>query len=290
MPKIKYEDKNIRKSGLDTISQVNDVIDSYEEQGYTLTLRQVYYQLVSKNLIKNSENSYDNLGVLIKNGRLAGLIDWDAIEDRTRFVRELSHWDSPKDIIESAAASYRIDLWQDQDCYVEVWVEKDVLVGIIEQVANKYDVPCFSCRGYGSTSEYWRAAQRIIENNQLKKDCIILHLGDHDPSGVDMTRDITARLATFGARVHIERIALNMPQIEEYNPPPQPAKKTDSRANKYIDSYGANSWELDALEPKMLDDLISNNILKYIDVDKFEKLKIRQDEEKQKILRATIGG
>lgn len=288
MPKIKYIDKQIRKAGLALIERVNEVIDLYEQQGYSLTLRQVYYQLVSKNVIPNSEKSYDNLGVLINNGRLAGLIDWEAIEDRTRYVRALSHWDSPQDIIESAAESYRIDLWQDQDYYVEVWVEKDALIGIVEQTANRYDIPCFSCRGYGSASEYWRAGQRLTEQNKTGKECIILHLGYHDPSGIDMTRDITERLALFGAVVRIERIALNMPQIEQYNPPPNPAKTTDSRASEYIKRYGVNSWELDALEPKMLDSLISGNISKYLDIGKFKMAQVRQDEERSKILNVSV--
>ena len=288
MPKIKYKEMQIRKTGLALIEQVNAVIELYEQQGYSLTLRQVYYQLVSKNIIPNSEKSYDNLGNLINNGRLAGLIDWTAIEDRTRYVRALNHWDSPQDIIESAAYSYRIDLWQGQYYYVEVWVEKDALIGIVEQTANRYDIPCFSCRGYGSASEYWNAAQRIREQNQFGRDCVILHLGDHDPSGIDMTRDITDRLSMFGADVHIERIALNMPQIEQYTPPPNPAKTTDSRSGEYIKRYGVNSWELDALEPKMLDRLISDNITKYIDMNKFENAKIRQDQEKKKILNIKI--
>ena len=288
MPKIKYKDIKIRKSGLDIINHVNTIIDDYRQQGYNLTLRQVYYQLVSKNIITNSEKSYDNLGYTIGNGRLAGLIDWKAIEDRTRYVRALNHWDNPAEIIQTAAESYNIDLWQKQRYYIETWVEKDALIGIIEQTANRYDVPCFSCRGYGSLSEYWKAAQRFINHNDIGKECIILHLGDHDPSGVDMTRDIRERLAMFGADVDIKRIALNMPQITQYNPPPNPAKKTDKRSAGYIAKYGASSWELDALEPKVLDQLISDNIEKYLDRVAFEQAKIRQEEERQIIMNLAV--
>lgn len=288
MSKIAYKEINIRKSGLALIEQVNRVIDLYKEQGYSLTLRQVYYQLVSKNIIPNSEKSYDNLGVLINNGRLAGLIDWEAIEDRTRHVRALNHWSSPQDIITAAAEQYRIDLWQDQETYIEVWVEKDALIGIVEQTANRYDVPCFSCRGYGSASEYWRAGRRLIEQNKAEKNCVIIHLGDHDPSGIDMTRDIKERLVMFGANVCIERIALNMPQVEEYSPPPNPAKTTDSRAGEYIKRYGVNSWELDALEPRVLDGLISESILKYIDIGKFKRAQFRQDQGRRKILNVSV--
>ena len=284
MPKIQYKEINIRKAGLDLITQVNTVISDYKEQGYSLTLRQIYYQLVSKNMLENSERSYNNLGVLLNNGRLGGLVDWEAIEDRTRYIRALSHWNHPGEIIKDAAASYNIDLWQGQDYYIEVWVEKDALIGIVEQTATRYDVPCFSCRGYVSQSEMWEAAQRIIEKNRTDKKCIVLHLGDHDPSGIDMTRDIRERLYMFGAAVEIKRLALNMPQIEQYNPPPNPAKVTDTRAGSYIKQYGISSWELDALEPHILDELISKNILQYLDHDKFSQAQIRQTEERNQIL------
>lgn len=283
MPYIKYQDIRIQKKGLALIDQINTIIDDYTAQGYSLTLRQVYYQLVSRDIIENSERSYKNIGELINNGRLAGLIDWQAIEDRTRFIRSLSHWDSPREIIETAARSYHIDLWADQPFYVEVWVEKDALIGVIEQTAQGYDVSCFSCRGYTSQSEMWTAAQRMIQQYETEKDCIIIHLGDHDPSGLDMSRDIRERMAMFGAIVRVDRIALNMPQIKQYNPPPNPAKITDTRATEYIKQYGAESWELDALEPAELDRLIRKQIEIYLDRKKYDRAKRKEERERAKI-------
>jgi hypothetical protein len=189
--------------------------------------------------------------------------------------------------VASAANQYRINLWETQPLYVEVWVEKDALIGIIEQTARKYDVPCFSCRGYTSQSEMWSAAQRIMnESRQGERPCTIIHLGDHDPSGIDMTRDIRERLALFGAEsceMTINRIALNIDQINQYNPPPNPAKLTDTRAEKYIQEFGETSWELDALEPRKLDELVSNTIEQYIDKDLMDKAKERQREEKEQL-------
>jgi hypothetical protein len=183
MPRIKYTDIKIRMAGRALIEQVNGIIDEYNAAGYSLTLRQVYYQLVARGVIPNNERSYKNVGELVSNGRLAGLIDWYAIEDRTRYIRSLPHWDEPAEIVASAANQYRIDLWETQPQYVEVWVEKDALIGIIEQTARKYDVPCFSCRGYTSQSEMWGAAQRILrKSRQGERPCTIIHLGDHDPS------------------------------------------------------------------------------------------------------------
>lgn len=260
MPKICYKEINFRQSSLDLIDLINQVIDEYSAMGYELTLRQAYYQLVARGYIPNNERSYKNVGNLINDGRLAGLIDWHAITDRTRNLRANGHWDNPADVIASARYSYLLDKWQGQPNYVEVWVEKDALVDIVGQACNPIDTPYFSCRGYTSQSEMWSAAQRFKRQNRERENCFIIHLGDHDPSGIDMTRDIQERLWMFGADVEVKRVALTMNQVQTYNPPPNPAKITDSRASKYIDEYGDESWELDALEPQMLNQLITDEV------------------------------
>ncbi|GHT59518.1 hypothetical protein FACS1894109_15590 [Spirochaetia bacterium] len=290
MPRIKYMNTKIQMSGLALIQKINGIIAEYDEAGYSLTLRQVYYQLVARGIIPNNERSYKNVGELINKGRLAGLIDWYAIEDRTRYLRSLAHWNEPGEIIASAAAQYRRDLWGTQPQYVEVWVEKDALIGIIQQVANRFDVPCFSCRGYTSQSEMWVAAQRLLSaSKDGQRPCTIIHLGDHDPSGIDMTRDIRERLSMFGSsgcEMTINRIALNMDQIDKYDPPPNPAKISDSRAEKYIEEFGETSWELDALDPSQLDELVGSTIEKYIDQDIMDEAKERQAVEKEELSEA----
>lgn len=264
MPKIQYKEIRFQQKSLDLIELVNQVVDEYSAQGYELTLRQVYYQLVARGYIPNNERSYKNVGSLINDGRLAGLIDWHSVTDRTRNLRSVSHWDNPADVIASARYSYNLDKWEGQPNYVEVWVEKDALVDIVGQACSPLDTPYFSCRGYTSQSEMWSAAQRFIRQEEREKR-IIIHLGDHDPSGIDMTRDIQERLELFGADVFVERVALTMNQIQTYNPPPNPAKITDSRASKYIDQFGDESWELDALEPKVITDLIKKQVIMYRD-------------------------
>lgn len=259
MPKYQYKEINFRQESLRLIDIINGVIEEYTAQGYDLTLRQVYYQLVARDFIPNNERSYKNTGNLINDARMAGLIDWLAIQDRTRNIRRNSHWTSPADIMGSVLYSYAIDRRKDQPNYVEVWVEKDALIGIVQQISSKLDVPCFSCRGYVSASEMWAAAQRFIRQDHRERR-VILHLGDHDPSGKDMTRDIADRLDTFGADVEVHRIALNWDQIDEYNPPPNPAKLSDSRAGAYIREFGHESWELDALEPRVLTSLIREHV------------------------------
>lgn len=282
MPKCKYREINFRPDSLSLIKIINGVIDEYTAQGYDLTLRQVYYQLVARDYIPNNERSYKNTGELINNARLAGLIDWYAIQDRTRNLRKNSHWESPADIMRSVHYSYAIDKRFDQPNYIEVWVEKDALIGIVQQISSKLDVPCFSCRGYVSASEMWAASQRFMQQEDRERR-IILHLGDHDPSGKDMTRDISERLELFGADVEVQRIALNWEQIEEYGPPPNPAKLSDSRAKSYIREYGTESWELDALEPSILESLIQDEVDFLTDPVLFNQAKVQEGVDRREL-------
>ena len=288
MPKLEYEKKNFRQEALNTIAQAESIIQNYQAQGFSLTLRQLYYQFVARALIPNTEKSYTRLGNIISDARRTGMIDWNAIVDRTRFLRKLSSWDKPQSILESAKDSYHRDLWANQDKRLEVWIEKDALVGVIENVCQTNDVPFFSCRGYVSDSEMWAGAMRSLRFRDDDKDVIILHLGDHDPSGIDMTRDIQDRLRlfTFSRNVVVKRIALTMKQIEELNPPPNPAKVTDSRYESYVAEYGAESWELDALEPQYIADLIEEHILAERDDAKWQELVNEQEKERKQI--ATI--
>jgi hypothetical protein len=125
------------------------------------------------------------------------MIDWNHIQDRTRYVRTHPSWDTPGDIIESAPQRYRVDVWEDQPEHVEVWVEKDALVGVVQVACDEVRVPYLSCRGYVSQSEMWSSAMRLRHIIESGRNVTILHLGDHDPSGIDMTRDIEERLGNF---------------------------------------------------------------------------------------------
>ncbi len=272
--KIKYADKNFRQPTLKIINTANNIIDEYDSMGMKLTLRQLYYQFVARALLSNTVENYNKLGRIISDARIAGLINWDAIEDRTRNLKGNSHWENPGDIIDSCIASYKLDRWEGQDYYVEVWIEKEALLGVISRICQELDVNYFACKGYVSQSEMWRAGRRMYwrsESNKQKP--IIVHLGDHDPSGIDMTRDIFERQRMFcrdgyhTRQVTVERIALNMDQIDEFKPPPNFVKLSDTRARDYKVKFGSNSWELDALDPTMLRDLIDKTVTKYRDTN-----------------------
>src|ERR1039457_2019772 len=288
--KIPYKEICLRPESLALVAKANQILAEYSARGIVVTLRQLYYQFVARDIIPNKQSEYKRLGSIVNDARLAGLIDWNFLQDRTRNLNQLSRWNDPAGVIESAARGYHRNLWKDQTNYVEVWIEKDALIGVIETVCEEFDVPYFSCRGYTSQSEMWGASQRLLAHARAAQAVHIIHLGDHDPSGKDMSRDIQDRLKDFmiyhlirdwmkgkklapegPAReqqseeinngvmpfvVQVHRSALNMDQVQQYNPPPNPAKITDSRATAYIKEFGGESWELDALDPDVLTDLI----------------------------------
>jgi hypothetical protein len=256
---------------LDLITTADQICTEYEQQELNLTLRQLYYQFVSRGFIENSLKSYKRLGDAVNNARLAGLLDWSHIVDRTRNVRDQAHWDTPESIVSACAAQYQTERWATQPYRVEVWIEKDALLGAIDRACARNDVPYFSCRGYTSQSELWSAARRLSRYERAGQETVVIHLGDHDPSGVDMTRDIQERLALFGSSATVRRIALNMPQVRQYDPPPNPAKLTDSRATGYITAFGESSWELDALDPATLDRLIDTEIRSWRDDEQWAR-------------------
>lgn len=258
---IAYENWNPRGRTATLVDLANVICEDYAAQGYDLTLRQLYYQFVARDYLPNNAASYNSLGNLVDRARRAGLMDWDHIVDRTRNLMGNRTYESPGALIEDVHTRFFVDLWQDQDVRIEVWVEKEALAGVVQRAANLRGVNYFSCRGYVSSSEMHAAAKRHeYYRDVLGQDVIVIHLGDHDPSGIDMTRDIRERLEFFGASPEVRRIALNYDQIQEFQPPPNPAKITDSRAEKYIARFGRQSWELDALDPATLSALITQEI------------------------------
>jgi len=290
MPRECYQAKRFSKETRAVIDQANSILATYAQQGHDVTLRQLYYQFVTRELIPNNLKQYKRLGAIINDARMAGEIDWNAIVDRTRNLRSPAFWSSPRDILEACAQQFRLDMWFGQPHRPEVWVEKDALIGVVEKACGPLRVPFFSCRGYTSQSEMWGAAQRLLRYLDDDQRPYIIHLGDHDPSGVDMTRDIEARLRVFmgelGGELTVERVALNMPQIEKLDLPPNPAKVADSRAEGYIARYGADSWELDALSPPVLTTIIKRSVLAIRDEELWAS--VTEDEEEQRGILQTI--
>ncbi len=291
--KQQYKEIEFAPKTQQLIQLINAIIRSYQAQGFTLSVRQIYYQLVARDVFPNTEQSYKRIANVINDGRMAGEIDWDAIEDRNRDIEVRGRWTSGSSIIKACANSFHMDMWDNQEHRVIVIVEKAALAGVLSGVCHKYDVPLLAARGYPSVSIVREMAlTHIIDPIQKGQYVTVLHLGDHDPSGIDMTRDLQERFDTF---IHpevplgddemftLERIALSMDQINEKRPPPNPAKTTDARFNGYLKMYGSKSWELDALEPSYLNNLVERQIEGYIDEDKWQKQEDRIAEVRKKL-------
>lgn len=276
--KQKFIDKRFSPKSEAMIEIANKILAEYEAEGYDLSLRQLYYQMVARDIIPNSVKSYNNLGSLISDGRKAGLIDWNMICDRGRVVVKNSHWETPADILDTAAETFQIEKWKMQPSHVVVMVEKQALEGVLIPVCERLDVPFLANKGYSSDSTMYRIARKMRAASQAGKEIVVIYLGDHDPSGIDMTRDVKERLELYGRiDIDVQRVALNMDQIRRLNPPENPAKQTDSRFDSYRRRFGNSSWELDAIEPTQLAEIVSTAIISNMDSLQWERAKQIED-------------
>lgn len=274
--------RNMREETLRAIVQAAAICEEYESRGRPLTLRGLYYQHVARGLIENSDPSYNRLKHLVSEGRLAGLISWTAIEDLGRNLRGYPTWEDPEHRFRDAAADYRRNKWLDQDVYPEVWVEKQAMESVVGRACEELEVDYFACKGYNSHSEEWRAANRFAYLIQQGQRPMVFYLGDHDPSGMHMVDDHASRLAMFtGVPVQVVRIALNRSQVDKYDPPPNPAKMTDSRAPAYVAEHGEHSWELDALSPDVIHEVIQQAVISIRDEAKWEASLAQENSERQ---------
>lgn len=312
MPKIAYNDKQLAPYKLRIVKLAEQIINEYKAQGYTLTLRGVYYKFVARDAFPedwkritvgnklvysaegstNNQQSYDKFGEILADARMAGLLDWNTLVDSTRELSQNNHWDSPGAILSAVGKQYQRDKWEGQEYRPEVWMEKDAVESVVSVVCRRLDIPYFSCRGYTSLTSIWDAAQRLQEVAEDGVKPVVLHVGDHDPSGIDMSRDVEERLRLFMGEEHgealiFERLALNMDQVRRYKPPENPTKPSDGRSKGYIKKFGKKCWELDALEPSVISDLIEAAVAKYRDEDLFEAAAIRETAERGKLAKCA---
>lgn len=305
---IEYRAKRFGAESQIVIDHCIQVTESYMGQGIRMTLRQLYYQMIARDLFpsswidevynrreglspntKNTIKNYSKLSKLVSDARLAGLIDWDAIEDRGRRPNKAADWSSIQDGVDSLLGQFRLPRWADQDYYVELWVEKDALSSVLWPIAHRHHITLMVNRGYSSQSAMWESANRFIEAQKLEKSLVLLYLGDHDPSGEDMVRDVAERMAMFGVEdLDVEKVALTMAQIKRFNPPPNPAKITDPRAKKYIEEHGKHSWEIDALPPDVLNTILQAKMVAYVDKAKLKVTLAREELLKESLRKASL--
>lgn len=276
-----FVDKNFRRASLEIIEHARRITVAYKAKGFTLTLRQLYYQFVARGLLPNTQANYKRLGSIVNDARLAGLLDWSTIEDRGRNLESPNTWKHPTDILGAVASQYQENPWLEQEYWPEVWIEKDALVGVIEPTCDEWRVPYIACRGYMSQSEMYAAGKRLKAQANRGRIPIVFHLGDHDPSGIHMTQDIRERLELFAdGPIEVRRLALNMDQVDQYNPPPNPAKDTDTRFDDYVLRFGEECWELDALDPEVIADLVKDAVTGVLDKDRWYEVIDREDQRK----------
>lgn len=285
MTREKFVEHAFSRKSEDLLTICDQIVTSYQEQGLRLTLRQLFYVLIARVVVQSANRVYKNLSGLISMGRLAGRIDWDAIEDRIRVPQMPPEFANLDELVDAAIASYRLPRWKGQPYYAELWVEKDALAGILLPLAQAYHVTLMVNRGYGSTSSMYDAHNRFAEHADQR--CVLFYLGDLDPSGEDMVRDIRDRFEMFGIDVDVRKIALTIEQVRQYNLPPNPAKRTDPRAREFIRRYGESSWEVDALPPEVLDRLIRDAFDVIVDRHAMQEVIEQEERDKESLRRAV---
>jgi hypothetical protein len=293
----KFEDGTIRmwtQRKEEVVANIVEIVGRYKAMGLSLTLRQLHYQMVAKNpKYVNHQTAYKKLGTILDDCRYSGLVDWDAIVDRGRVPYLPWYAESVDEALETIYRQYRRDRMDGQDNVVELWTEKDALSDIFRRPTSKYHVRLVVNKGYTSSSAIYDAYERVIDAYNDDRKFVILYFGDHDPSGLDMVRDIEERLYFMMQSgdnkidypeewLTIEHIGLTIEQVRQYNLPPNPAKMTDTRADAYIAKFGATCWEVDALEPTVLIALVETHISDHIDMDKYQSMLEKEKVDKAK--------
>jgi hypothetical protein len=271
------------------LEEIKKIIERYTTK---LTVRQIYYQLVSKHLIQNVVSQYQRVSKILVAARHDGEIDWDNIEDRTRQEsggddEELSpqeHYKRWDEAFRNSWKYFKLPMWKNQPNYVEIWFEKQALEGIFKEVTQKYNVVQLACKGYSSHTMGYRLLQRVgFLDGERQKNIWIFYFGDQDPSGLDIYRFIQDMCERFGLSINFRRVAITKEQIERYNIPPMMAKASDSRYEKFVAEYGEDVVELDALDPNVLMELIESSIQSKFNRDTYDDVLKMQGEMREKI-------
>jgi hypothetical protein len=263
--------------------QLLEVQIIFDEYDFPLTLRQLYYQLVSRQIIPNRQAEYKKLSRLCTIGRDEGYLPEDMFVDRLRQIQKVSTWTDLPDFMDSVRQAYRKDYWIEQPCYLEIWSEKDALRSVFSSVTDNYTVPLLIVRGQVSRTAIYETYERY--SAYTEKDCFLFYLGDFDPSGIAIYKSIVGRLNSFngGLPITFKRIALTPSQVAAFNLPRDPAKQTDPNYKKFVEEFGDNAVELDALPPDALKELIEESILDCIDKEQWDESKAIEKQESEKL-------
>lgn len=265
---------------------IRDAIQEVLREDHPATVRSTFYRLVSAGVVPKTEQAYKNIVIrLLVDMRLKGEIPYHWIADHTRWRHGGSGFMSVGDWLKESLETYRLDLWRDQECYVEVWSEKDALTGVLLPVTDPLCVPLMVCRGYPSITYLASAAATI---RSAGKPAVLYYLGDHDPSGVNIPTFVERSLRQFAPRAEIvfKRIAVTEMQIESLGLPTRPTKKSDSRAKNFV----GESVEVDAIPPGDLRELVQRHIESHIDPVVLERLRREEDAGREALQAIRLPG
>ena len=263
----KAEVEQRRESLLDIVSEMQP-----------MTVRQVFYQATVRSIIEKTEAGYTKVQTDLALMRRAGELPYEWLADNTRWQRKPRTFNSVEEALKQTAQLYRKNLWASADAYVEIWLEKDALAGVVWPVTAAYDVPLMVARGYASLSFLHTAAEFI---NDLTVPAYIYHLGDYDPSGVNAAEKIEQTLRELApyAEIYFVRITVTPGQIQKWNLPTRPTKASDTRAK----NFGEISVELDAIEPEVLRTIVEAAIELHLPSEQLEVLKAAEESERELI-------
>lgn len=347
-----YERTRFEPATRRIIQQAEAIVQEEIGADRRITVRGVYYQFIGRDWFpdswvddaynakhglqpgtKNTEKNYQRLCSIISAGRLAGLIDWEALQDRAREADVPQTFRDPAHLMDVALAAYQLDRWKGQPNYVEIWTEKDAQANNLEPLARRYQVPLQVNRGYSSSTAVYECAQRFIkacgyeeacnrdgewgyhtafdalerlnedygerghdsslefEQQRLDDECPrerephILYVGDLDPSGEDMVRDVETRMKTFGVHgLEVRKCALTIAQVRQYKLPPNPAKLSDSRAASFIARYGSrDSWEMDAMRSDRIVAAVEAELRQLCDLPAYDAIYKTEQADKKKL-------
>jgi len=264
---IKRKRKRKRRT-IPEMQALREAIYEIVAKDHPMTVRQVFYRLVSTGVIAKTEKEYKNAAQrLLLKMRREDIIPYEWVTDSTRWMRKPRSYSSLKEALQWTAETYRRALWDFQDVYVEFWTEKDAIAGILYEETGPWDVPLMVARGFSSETFLYEAAQVIKAKG---KPAYLYHFGDYDPSGVSSAKDIERRLRGFApdAEIHFKTVAVTPEQIKTWNLLTRPTKKTDSRSK----NFKGESVEVDAISPRLLRELVSECITKHIDGDTLRRM------------------
>ena len=268
-----------------TIRLIETAIEILSEHN-PMTVRQVYYQLVSRQVIKNNRCQYQAVSKALVYARQQGYIPWNWLEDRLRKPREVQMWSNLAGFAETCRKSYRRDVWPTQPRYLEVWLEKDALSGIFEEALQKYGVTLNVGRGYDGWDSIHNAATRFANRDGVA----ILYFGDFDPSGEDMVKSLRKRLGSLGSNPNIVKCALTIEDIDRYSLPSDFTKRTDTRSAAFVEKFGDLAVELDALPVEVLRDRLVAEVESHMDLDKLVVVQEKEQTERARLIRLLDDG